>query len=269
MDASDWILWAFVSLGVGLALILARFLLGYLLDQRWFWMLVGGLVALAGLYVGVYFLFGQWNPQLQQQQADLTLRVIPLDVRNYLPAADDGLAGNASATASGDSGENSLLSRLGSRAQDALRSSPCRVNSQNKIAWELKPTLTDGGWLVMRGQTKGGAQIHDPARSSGGGGNWAAFNLNNLLEGSTERAGRLRAVGNIYPAFMESRLGRGRNPPIFAYGDDYRVTETEFYVRAKLPARLLSGNIRLVVVVWPANPGFQSPALGAECVREE
>ena len=268
MAGSDWVIYVAVFVGLGVAGVLLRLLLPYLLARRWFWLLVGAAGLLAGLYVGVYFLFGQWNPQLQQQQADLTLRVIPLDVRNYLPAADDGLAGNASATASGDSGGNSLLSRLGSRAQDALRSSPCRVNSQNKIAWELKPTLTDDGWLTMRGQTKGGAQIHDPARSSGGG-NWAAFNLNNLLEGSTERAGRLRAVGNIYPAFMESRLGRGNNPPIFVADDDYRVTATEFAVRAKLPARLLSDNIRLVVVVWPANPGFQSPALGAECVREE
>ena len=266
MDASDWILWGGVSLGVGLAMIPARFLLGYLLDQRWFWIGVGGLVALAGLYVGVYFLFGQWNPQLQQQQADLTLRVIPLDVRNYLPTASGGGNGDS---VSGNDGSNSLLSRLGGEVQDRLRSSLCRVDSQNKIAWELKPTLTDGGWLVMRGQTKGGAQIRDPAHSSGGD-NWAAFSLNNLLEGSGERAGRLRAVGGIYPGYMASRLGRGgHNSTIFAYDDDYRVTETEFYVRAKLPSRLLSGNFQLAVLVWPANPGFQSQALGAECVREE
>ena len=267
MNPAEWSIWAYALIVGGVVFLVAIHMVLDLLVQRWFWMVVGVVGLLAGLYVGAWFLFGQWNPQLQERQAELTARVIPLDVREYLPTAVGG-SGDSNGNRDDDNG-SSLLSRLGDGVRDAFRSSSCNVNSRDEIIWEQKPTLTDGGWLVMRGQTKGGAQIHDPARSSGGGGNWAAFNLNNLLEGSTERAGRLRAVGNIYPAFMESRLGRGRNPPIFAYGDDYRVTETEFYVRAKLPARLLSDNIRLVVVVWPANPGFQSPALGAECVREE
>ena len=265
MTQSDWVIYVAVFIGLSVAGLLLRLLLPNLLSQRWFWMLVGAMGLLAGLYVGAYFLFGQWNPQLQQQQADLTLRVIPLDVRNYLPAASGGGNGGGG----GNDGSDSLLSRVGGEVRDRLNSSPCRVNSQNKIAWELKPTLTADGYLLMRGQTKSGAQLHNPARGSVNGQNWPAFNLQNLLEGSGERPGRLRAVGNIYPAFMASRLGRGNNPPIFVDDDDYRVTATEFQVRAKLPARLLSDNIRLVVVVWPPNPGLQAQALGAECVREQ
>ena len=154
----------------------------------------------------------------------------------------------------------------GGGVRDALRSSSCRVSSQNKIAWEQKPTLTADGYLVMSGRAKGEARIHDPTAGATGGLNWPAFNLNNLRESSGLR---LEAVGSIYPGFMASRLGPGSTPNIFAYDDDYRATATEFYVRAKLPASLLSRNIRLVVVVWPANPGFQSPALSAECVRPE
>ena len=154
----------------------------------------------------------------------------------------------------------------GGGVRDTFRSSSCRVSSQNKIAWEQKPTLSDDGWLEMSGRTKGGARIHDPTAGATGGQNWPAFNLNNLRESSGLR---LEAVGSIYPGLMASRLGQGSTPNIFAYDDDYRATATEFYVRAKLPASLLSDNIRLVVVVWPANPGFQSPALSAECVRPE
>lgn len=166
----------------------------------------------------------------------------------------------------GNNGGDSALSRLGSGVRDTFRSSSCRVSSQDKIAWEQKPTLSDDGWLEMSGRTKGEARIHDPAASAVGGLNWPAFNLNNLRESS---GFRLEAVGSIYPGFMASRLGPGSTPNIFAYDDDYRATATEFYVRAKLPASLLSDSIRLVVVVWPANPGFQSPALSAECVRPE
>lgn len=164
----------------------------------------------------------------------------------------------------GDDGGDSPLSRLGDGVRDTFRSSSCRVSSQNKIAWEQKPTLSDDGWLELRGRTKSGARIHNPTAGATGGQNWLAFNLNNLRESSGLR---LEAVGSIYPASMSSRLGPGSTPTIFA--NDYRVTATEFYVRAKLPASLLSRNIRLVVVVWPANPGFQSPALAAECVRPE
>ena len=164
----------------------------------------------------------------------------------------------------GEDGGGSAISRLGGGVRDALRSSSCRVSSQNKIAWEQKPTLTDDDYLVMSGRTKDGARIHDPTAGGTGGQNWPAFNLNNLRESSGLR---LEAVGSIYPASMSSRLGQGSTPTILAY--DYRVTATEFYVRAKLPAGLLSRNIRLVVVVWPANPGFHSQALGAECVRPE
>ena len=166
----------------------------------------------------------------------------------------------------GDDGGDSALSRLGSGVRDTFRSSSCRVSSQNKIAWEQKPTLSDDGWLEMSGRTKGEARIHDPAADAAGGLNWPAFNLNNLRESSGLR---LEAVGSIYPGLMASRLGPGSTPNIFTYDDDYRATATEFYVRAKLPASLLSDSIRLVVVVWPANPGFQSPALSAECVRPE
>ena len=166
----------------------------------------------------------------------------------------------------GDDGGDNPLSRLGSGVRDTFRSSSCRVSSQNKIAWEQKPTLTDDGYLVMSARTKGEARIHDPTAGATGGQNWPAFNLNNLRESSGLR---LEAVGSIYPGLMASRLGQGSTPNIFAYDDDYRATATEFYVRAKLPASLLSRNIRLVVVVWPANPGFQSPALSAECVRPE
>ena len=164
----------------------------------------------------------------------------------------------------GDDGGGSAISRLGGGVRDALRSSSCRVSSQNKITWEQKPTLTDDDYLVMSGRTKDGARIHDPTAGGTGGQNWPAFNLNNLRESSGLR---LEAVGSIYPASMSSRLGPGSAPTILA--NDYRVTATEFYVRAKLPASLLSRNIRLVVVVWPANPGFQSQALSAECVRPE
>ena len=166
----------------------------------------------------------------------------------------------------GDDVGDSSLSRLGDGVRDTFRSSSCRVSSQNKIAWEQKPTLSDDGWLELRGRTKDGARIHDPTAGATGGQNWPAFNLNNLRESSGLR---LEAVGSIYPASMSSRLGPGSLPLIFADDADYRVTATEFYVRAKLPASLLSRNIRLVVVVWPANPGFQSPALAAECVRPE
>ena len=166
----------------------------------------------------------------------------------------------------GDDGGDSPLSRLGDGVRDTFRSSSCRVSSQNKIAWEQKPTLSDDGWLEMSGRTKDGARIHDPTAGATGGQNWPAFNLNNLRESSGLR---LEAVGSIYPASMSSRLGPGSLPLIFADDADYRVTATEFYVRAKLPDYLLSRNIRLVVVVWPANPGFQSPALAAECVRPE
>lgn len=166
----------------------------------------------------------------------------------------------------GDDGGDSALSRLGDGVRDTFRSSACRVSSQNKIAWEQKPTLSDDGWLELSGRTKSGARIHDPTRGPSIGQNWPAFNLNNLRESSGLR---LEAVGSIYPASMSSRLGPGSLPLIFADDADYRVTATEFYVRAKLPASLLSRNIRLVVVVWPANPGFQSQALAAECVRPE
>ena len=166
----------------------------------------------------------------------------------------------------GNDGGDSALSRLGSGVRDTFRASSCRVSSQDKIAWEQKPTLSDDGWLEMSGRAKGEARIHDPAAGTTGGLNWPAFNLNNLRESSGLR---LEAVGSIYPGSMASRLGPGSPPNIFAYDDDYRATATEFYVRAKLPASLLSDSIRLVVVVWPANPGFQSPALSAECVRPE
>ena len=147
----------------------------------------------------------------------------------------------------------------------------CDVSSQNKIEWDTYPHLFDG-YLIMAGRTKDDARIHNPLSRLGGGGlNWPAFNLNNLNE--SESSGvlsrNLEAVGDIYPRSMASRLASGSTPNLFADGADYRVSDSEFYVKVKLPASLLDESISLVAVVWPPNPSPTSDALGVGCVVRE
>ena len=94
------------------------------------------------------------------------------------------------------------------------------------------------------------------------------FNLSNYLQGSDRNPGRLKAVGNIWPHYMASRFDDAKIR-LFAEEGDYRVTFTEFYVRAKVPAELLTRDIRLVFAVWPANTHSTSPTLDHKCIRYE
>ena len=147
----------------------------------------------------------------------------------------------------------------------------CDGRSLNKLEWDTYPHIFDG-YLIMAGRTKDDVRLHNPLLGVGGGGlNWPTFNLNNLNE--SESSGvlsrKLEAVGDIYPRSMASRLGSGSTPTLFADGADYRVTDSEFYVKVKLPASLLDENISLVAVVWPPNPSPTSDALGVGCVVRE
>lgn len=138
------------------------------------------------------------------------------------------------------------------------------VTSQNKIDWEQDPVITADGYLVMRGQTKDGARIHDAAAGSGGGNRalWPAFNISAFQDDG------LNPVASIWPRPMASRLAGGATRQVFADRGDYRVSASQFYVKAKLPDSLLNSDARLVVSVWPPNPGG-SDALGATCIDRE
>lgn len=138
------------------------------------------------------------------------------------------------------------------------------VTSQNKIDWEQEPVITAGGYLVMRGQAKDGARIHDAAGGSGSGNRtlWPAFNLSEFQDDG------LNPVASIWPRPMASRLAGGSTRAVFANGGDYQVSASQFYVKAKLPDAMLNPDARLVVSVWPQNPGGSS-ALGAACVDRE
>ena len=137
------------------------------------------------------------------------------------------------------------------------------VTSQNKIDWEQEPVITADGYLVMRGQTKDAARIHDAASVSGAGRTlWPAFNISAFQDDG------LNPVASIWPRPMASRLAGGATRQIFANGGDYQVSVSQFYVKAKLPDALLHPDARLVVSVWPPNPGGAS-ALGATCVDRE
>lgn len=147
----------------------------------------------------------------------------------------------------------------------SFRFTPCRAGSQRKIVWEQYPTITDG-YLVMSGHTKDDAQVHDARSPSESDGNkWPAFVLNNLYELSDTL--RLKAVGKIWPKDMASRLSGGGTPNVLA--DTYEVTNSQFHVKAKLPASLLREDLQLVVSVWPPNPGSGERAIGAECVSRQ
>lgn len=138
------------------------------------------------------------------------------------------------------------------------------VTSQNKIQWEQEPVITAGGYLIMRGQTKDGARIHDAAAGSGSGGRtlWPAFNISEFQDDG------LNPVASIWPRRMSSRLAGGATRNLFAGSGDYQVSASQFYVKAKLPDHLRNADARLVVSVWPQNPGGAS-ALGATCVARE
>ena len=136
------------------------------------------------------------------------------------------------------------------------------VTSQNKIRWEQEPVITADGYLVMRGETKDGARIHDADTGSGGRTLWPAFNISAFQDDG------LNPVASIWPRPMASRLGGGATRQVFAGRGDYQVSASQFYVKAKLPDSLLNSDARLVVSVWPQNPGGSS-ALGATCVDRE
>ena len=150
---------------------------------------------------------------------------------------------------------------VGCTVTDQISSAGCRVGSEEQVNWDQKPRL-ENGYLTMSGTTKGGTQLHDPIAARTGT-NWPAFVLNDLDE--TSETMRLKAVGNIYPREMRSRLAslnRDGKPRLLA--ETYDVTATSFDVRVALPDSLLDYN--LVVSVWCENPGADSRAIGAECV---
>ena len=136
------------------------------------------------------------------------------------------------------------------------------VTSQNKIDWEQEPVITADGYLEMRGQTKDGAQIHNAADSAGRT-LWPAFNISEFQDSG------LNPAASIWPRRMSSRLAPSAKTQVFANGNDYQVSASQFYVKAKLPDSLLNPDSRLVVSVWPRNPGASSQALGATCVDRE
>lgn len=144
----------------------------------------------------------------------------------------------------------------------------CRISSKGRIEWEQEPVISNG-YLVASGRTKGSAFIQSaPPQFRTGGQLFPPFNLSNYLQGSDRNPGRLKAVGNIWPHYMASRFDDAKIR-LFAEEGDYRVTFTEFHVRAKVPAELLTRDIRLVFAVWPANTHSTSTTLDHKCVRYE
>lgn len=142
----------------------------------------------------------------------------------------------------------------------SLGSSTCRVGSQRLINWDNEPTFADGH-LTMSGTTKDDARIHDPVASRTGT-NWPAFVLNDLTE--TGDNYRLDPLASIYPRAMRDRISGGGRPELYA--TTYNVTATSFDVRVAVPASIAGKN--MVVSVWGENSGFDSRAIGAECVEK-
>ena len=157
--------------------------------------------------------------------------------------------------------------RRGRGCNPDLILSGCAVASQDKIEWEQKPSITADGYLVMRGRTKDGERIHDARSGNADGYIWPAFNMSNLKQISDDDS-RLEIVASIWPRYMSSRFDSDSSD-LFANPDEYQVTDSEFYVKVKIPDALLSDDIRLVVSVWPPISGDPPQSLVAECVDRE
>ena len=142
----------------------------------------------------------------------------------------------------------------------SLGGTRCNVGSEKLINWDEKPVFADG-YLTMSGTTKGDARIHDPVASRTGT-NWPAFVVNDLTE--TGDNYRLDSLANIYSRAMRDRIGGGGRPKLYA--TTYNVTSTSFDVHVAVPASIAAQN--MVVSVWGENPGFDSRAIGAECVEK-
>lgn len=142
----------------------------------------------------------------------------------------------------------------------SLGGTRCNVGSEKLINWDQRPTFADG-YLTMSGTTKRDARIHDPVASRTGT-NWPAFVVNDLTE--TGDNYRLDALASIYPRAMRDRIMSTGRPELYA--TTYNVTATSFDVRVAVPAGIAAKN--MVISVWGENPGFDSRAIGAECVKK-
>ncbi len=143
--------------------------------------------------------------------------------------------------------------------------SACKVESDNQVEWEQKPTL-ENRILTMKGTTKNGNRIHNPLASANNLFSFAAFTLHDVQEEG--EGGGLAQIGVIYPDEARGKTGSGAGVKLFTDSYDVRTTvlSSSFDIQVEVKERLL--DYELAVAVWGQGVGFDTERpIGAECVN--
>ena len=143
----------------------------------------------------------------------------------------------------------------------------CRlIESQDKIEWTERPHLA-GDFLVMGGQSRGDAQIHN-VRTEYIGEIQPAFSL---FRFDNERQ-ELEIVAVILPNDLKFWLDSYDDTHIFVEAPGYDVSPNRFHVKAELPfwvTRTLLGDEKVEVVVREQDPQLSGHMpLSVECIEK-
>ena len=151
----------------------------------------------------------------------------------------------------------------------------CKIETQDKIEWEVEPTLTEDGYLVLSGTTKGGAGLHQAQEqvvSMVGTDLVATFVPTFALAQVDEELLKLVPTALIWPPDVVEQLElRSEMLNLVGQRDAYFVTDDSFEIKVHLPAHIQNQDGRLAVQIWPAMMYIDPDTvpLGAKCIKQE